>query len=120
MDTTEFAEGLYWTPKLVEASPVKVGVVITDAKPEDSKYGAQLVCDVSINKKIKRWAMNRDSVANMHKIGVDSKSWIGKRVHFQVLTVNGKQRIIGLPVMPKAALVVEEPEEPIEDETEFQ
>jgi hypothetical protein len=99
MDTTEFSEGQYITPKLVNESQQKIGVILGEARPEDTKYGKQLSVNVELNKKIKTWNMNRDSVKNLQRLGTNSESWIGKKVTFTVVSVGGKDGVIGMPVM---------------------
>lgn len=99
MDTTDFSEGRYITPKLVNDSPVKVAVILGEATPEDTKYGKQLAVNVEFNKRIKLWNLNRDSVRNMQKLGFDSQMWIGKKITFTVVSVNGKERVIGMPII---------------------
>lgn len=99
MNSQEFAEGRYINPEIVMGSQTKIGVIITDCTVEQSQYGPQLICTVEIDKKQKLWQMNRDSVKNMQQIGIDTSSWVGKKVKFQVVSVNGKQRVIGMPMM---------------------
>ena len=99
MDTTEFSEGQFVTPKLVSDSPVKIAVILGEARPEDTKYGKQLTVNVEFNGKIKVWRLNRDSVKNMQQIGVNSEGWVGKRITFSVVTVGGKERVIGTPII---------------------
>ena len=98
MDTTNYSEGQFVTPLLVTQSPTKVGVVLSEARPEQTRFGEQLTTEVSIDAKIKSWNLNRDSVKNMQKLGVDSNLWVGKKVRFTVVTVSGKESVIGDPV----------------------
>jgi hypothetical protein len=99
MDTTEFSEGQFITPQLVIESPTRIGVIIDEATPEKTDYGMSLVCKVSIDTKIKKWRMNRDSVKNMRTLNTDSKFWIGKKVLFLTALIQGKERVIGSPVI---------------------
>jgi len=99
MDTTCFSEGQFVTPALVTASPTKIGVVLSEATPEKTDYGEQLVCNLSVDQKIKKWRMNRDSVKNMQQLGLDSRNWVSKRVRLSVLSVGGKERVIGVPII---------------------
>ena len=99
MDTTDFSEGQYLTPKIVFDSPIKVGVILGEARPEETKYGKQLTVNVEFNKRIKIWRLNRDSVKNMQQLGNNSESWIGRRVNFSVVSVNNKDRVIGNPIL---------------------
>jgi hypothetical protein len=96
MDTTNFSEGQYITPKVVTESPQKICVVVTEAKPIVTKYGEQLSCEVQFNQQRKIWNLNRDSVKNLATtFGKDSINWIGKKVQFTVISVAGKDRIVG-------------------------
>lgn len=97
MDTTEFAEGEYLTPELVRNSPTKLGVVLNEASGEDSNFGKKLVCLIELDKKKKKWTLNRDSIKNMQQLGTDSRYWVGKAVKFQVFTLKGKESIVGTP-----------------------
>lgn len=105
MDTTNFSEGQYITPELVNMSPSKQGVVLSEAVPTKTDYGEQLCCNVEIDRKIKTWRMNRDSVKNMQPLGSDSKNWVAMRIRFTVVTVNGKQRVIGMPIGNKDVML---------------
>jgi hypothetical protein len=99
MDTTEFSEGQFVTPELVTKSPTKICVIKSEATPEKTDYGYQLVAVVDIDFKTKKWRINKDSVKNLQQnIGYDSKSWIAKKVRLNVITVSGKDRIIGMPI----------------------
>ena len=99
MDTTDFSEGQFLTPKLVSDSPIKIGVILGEARPEETKYGKQLTVNVEFNKRIKVWRLNRDSVKNMQRLGNDSQLWVGQRISFSVVVVNGKERVIGSPLL---------------------
>ena len=100
MDTTNFSEGQYITPKVVNDSPQKLAVVLSEAKPVSTKYGEQLSCEVSFNKQVKIWNMNRDSVKNLATtFGRDSKDWISKKVQFTVISVAGKERVVGTGIL---------------------
>ena len=99
MDTTIYSEGQYITKEFVRASPTKIGVVLGEASPKDTKFGKQLSVNVEIDRKIKEWNLNKDSVKNMQQLGVDSMSWVSKRVLFSVISIGGKDRIIGTPII---------------------
>jgi hypothetical protein len=98
MDTTEFSEGKFITAELVKASPTKVCVVLDEAKPETTQFGESLFANVKIDGKNKVWRLNKDSVRNMHQIGIDSKSWIGRKVQLMTINVKGKETILGVPI----------------------
>lgn len=99
MDTTEFSEGQFVTPALVTQSQTKIGVVLSEATAEQTDYGKALCCNVSIDQKIKKWRMNRDSVKNMQQLGLDSKNWVSQKIRFIVVTAGGKEKIIGSPIL---------------------
>jgi hypothetical protein len=98
MDTTAYSEGQFITPEFVKFSPTKIGVLLGEATPEETKYGKQLTVNVEIDRKIKVWNLNRDSVKNMQQLGIDSSAWVAKRVRFNVVSVGGKDRVIGNPI----------------------
>lgn len=98
MDATDFSEGQYITATIVKESPVKIGVILSEAKPEDTRFGKQLTCNVSFNGKIKVWNLNRDSVKNLISVlGSDTSLWVSKKIIFSVMTINSKDRVIGVP-----------------------
>lgn len=99
MDTTEYSESKYITADVVKNSSSKIAVVIDEAKPQSSDYGDLLQCNVQVDGKNKIWRLNRDSVRNMHQISTDSKAWIGRKVQLMVITVKGKESVLGVPVM---------------------
>lgn len=99
MDTTNYSEGPYITKELVNNSPTKIGIVLGEATPEDTNFGKQLTVNVEIDRKIKKWNLNKDSVKNMQQLGIDSMLWVGKRIRFSVISVGGKDRIIGVPIL---------------------
>jgi len=103
MDATEFSEGQYVTSELVKASPTKVCVVIDEAKPEKTDYGESLHCKVQLDQKTKVWRLNRDSVRNMIRLGTDTRLWVGRKVTLMVVSVKGKEAVIGVPVMEVTA-----------------
>lgn len=99
MDTTEFSEGQYITAEVVKNSPSKLCVVIDEAKPERTEFGERLQVKVQLDQKTKIWRLNKDTVKNLHQFGVDSKFWVGKQVKLMVVTVKGKDCVIGVPVL---------------------
>jgi hypothetical protein len=102
MDTTIFSEGQYVTAEVVKSSPTKLAVVLDEALPQKTDYGESLQCRVNIDGKIKVWRLNRDSVKNMQALGVDSNTWVGSKVQLMVMTVKGKEQIIGMPIPASA------------------
>lgn len=102
METKEFLEGHYITVELVKDSPSKKSVVLTEAKGEETKFGNKLTCNVEIDGKEKVWRMNRDSVKNMRSICNDSFGWIGATVNFRIVSIGGKDSVVGIPEMKQA------------------
>ena len=99
VDTTTFSEGQYITPELVKSSLTKTLVVMDEAKPTKTDYGESLQCQVQIDGKNKIWRLNRDSVKNLHQVSTDSSRWIGKKIQLLVITVKGKDTVLGVPIM---------------------
>lgn len=99
MDTAEYAEDRYISTNVIRVSPTKIGVIIDEALPEKTDYGQSLICNVSIDAKIKKWRLNKDSVKAMQAVGQNSQGWIGEKVKFTVISVQGKERVIGTPVL---------------------
>lgn len=103
MDTTKYGESKYLTPQIIRESPQKtiekVGVIIGDCEEEDGKFGKQLAVKISIDQKIKIWALSKENVISMQKISKLSEDWLTKKVFFSVgTTKDGKDKIIGKPV----------------------
>lgn len=99
MDTTERAEGNYWTAEVVKAMPTKIGVVIDEAIDRDTDFGKVFCCQVEIAGKVKFWKPNRASIKNMHQIDTDSRKWIGKKVLFVISSDKGRDRLIVSPII---------------------
>ena len=106
MDTTEWSEGKYITAEVVKSSPNKIAVIMDEAKPEKTDYGESLHVNVQFNGKYKIWRLNKDSVKNMHQIGTDSRSWINRKVQFNVISAKGKEVVLGFPVLTEGVAPV--------------
>lgn len=98
VDTTKYAEGNNLTVEVVKNSPSKQCVVIGEAKPETTDYGEKLTVIVEIDGKQKTWRMNRDSVKNMQELGLDSRMWNAAIVKLKIVSISGKDSIIGVPM----------------------
>lgn len=96
MDATQYGESDYVTAELVKASSTKKVVVVGDAKTEETDYGVKLTVPVELDGKPKKYRPNKDTVKNLISVfGKDTKSWIGKTIDMQVITVMGKESVIG-------------------------
>jgi hypothetical protein len=102
VDATKYAESRYLTADMVEASPSKKVVILSDGREskdlDHPEWGERLEFDIEIDMKRKLWRMNRDTVANMLTIGPNTESWVGKVVNVRVYQVSGKKSIIGVPM----------------------
>src|SRR3990167_8137035 len=96
MDATQYSESDYITAEIVKASTTRKIVIVGEAKTEETDYGIKLVLPVEIDGKKKSYRPNRDTVK--HLIGAwkaETKAWIGKTVDLQVISILGKDSIIG-------------------------
>ena len=105
VDATQAMEGKYVNADLVRESPTKKCIIIDEGSYEEGDYGAKLHLSVEIDKKIKTWSPNKDSVKNIaEEYGRDTKAWIGKIIKLSVGKINGKDTVNGMPVpMPKVS-----------------
>ena len=101
VDTSQYIESQYLTAEMVRNSPTKVAVIIGEAKPEKTDYGEKLTATVEIDKKRKIWRMNRDTVKNLHEVSKESCDWNGMSIKLQVVSIQGKDSIIGVPQLKK-------------------
>lgn len=106
VDAKEFIEGRYVTPKLVNNSPTKKCVIITEPVGEVTKYSDnQLVCVVQIDKKMKTWQINIETAENLStKYGTETQNWVNKVVNLKVVSISGKPltsgargKVVGTP-----------------------
>lgn len=98
MDATQFAEGEYINADIVRHSPTKLIKILGAGKSENTEYGLKLTLPVKIDDKPKIWRPNRDSVRNIINVfGKDTESWIGKQVDLSVITIMGKDSVVGVP-----------------------
>lgn len=100
MDTKKYAQGDKLTIDFVKSCPVeqRVGVIVSDAEEEQTKFGGKLCVRVNINGLLLKWTMNQTSVKNMQSISSDSLHWLSKPVCFTIITgKDGKEQLIGSP-----------------------
>jgi hypothetical protein len=98
MDATQYGESDFITTEIVNASKTKKIVVIGDAKVEETDWGSRMELPVEIDGKKKRYRPNKDTIKNcIRSYGVETKGWLGKTIALTVMTVAGKDSIIGSP-----------------------
>ena len=98
MDATQYAESDYITAKIVQDSKSKQLVITSDAKAEETEYGQRLTMHVEIDGKKKTYRPNKDTIKNLISVhGADTKSWLGKVLKLNVISVMGKDSVIGTP-----------------------
>ena len=100
MDTKEYAESNYVTVQLVKDSPTKRAKIISDASVTEAEFSGKKVkrieFSVEIDGKTKTYSPNKDTLKNIHSVlGFESRNWLNKNIGFRVLSVNGKDSIIG-------------------------
>lgn len=96
VDATQAAESDFITADIVKASPTKKILVIGDGKYEETEFGTKLEIPVEIDSKRKRYRPNKDTVKNlMASLGKDTKQWLGKVIDVQVISIAGKDSVIG-------------------------
>jgi len=105
VDTREFLEGNYISVDLVKASKTKKLFVLGEGEAEDTEFGRKLTLPVEIDTKKKIWRPNKDSISNMQHLGGNSKNWVGAEVHLRIVTMRGKECVLGVPTMNKEEVV---------------
>lgn len=106
VDATKAMESSYINADLVRESPTKRAVIIDGGGYVMGEYQGKtyekLELTVEIDKKMKKYAPNRDSVKNISSAyGADTEAWVGNVVKLQLAKLNGKDSIIAIPVSPK-------------------
>ena len=101
MNTNEFIESAYITADIVRNSPSKHLNILNEAQGEETDFGHRLTCTVEIDGKEKKWRLNKDSICNMRNLGTDSKAWIGAKVKLNIVKIQGKEAVVGYPIMEK-------------------
>jgi len=99
VSTEKALETDFMNADLVKNSPSKKLVILGEGKYEITDFGEKLTLPVEIDSKKKTWRPNRDSIKNMQMLGKDSQAWVGKAIQLQILTIKGKEAIIGFPHM---------------------
>ena len=107
MDTTEFAEGQFLNPELVETSPTKKVVIQNEGTREINKFGnPSFSVNVLLDGKSKAWTLRQDHVKSLRTaFGYDSKFWVGQTINLRVVTLNGKKTIVAIPEVVKVEAV---------------
>ena len=97
MNATEYGESDYITAEIVKASPTKNLTILGDAKVEETDFGSKLEIPVEIDSKKKKYRPNKDTIKNLCQVlGAETKAWIGKTIHVQTVSINGKDSVIGV------------------------
>lgn len=97
VDTTRASEGKYMNADMVKLSPTKKCVIIDEGEYVEGDYGEKFQISVEIDKKIKIWSPNKDSLKNIQEVaGMDSANWIGKIIKLSTLKVRGKDTVNGV------------------------
>lgn len=99
IDVTKYAESQYVKVDLVRESPSKQITFLSAGKEVETKYGTRLEFQVSMDKKIKCYSPNMQSVKNLKDAwGSDSNMWLTKIAKLTIeLTEQGKETIIAVP-----------------------
>lgn len=105
MEIGNLIDGKWITVDLVKKSDKKVAVVITEGvmKPVefDGKKSERLAIIVELNGNQLEWQPNKDSLMNMaNAYGRETRLWVGKRVIFNTTVMNGRELVIGQPLLP--------------------
>jgi len=101
VDSTDAMESRYLTADLVRESPTKIISFLDEGLYEETDYGKKLTLLVEIDGKQKIYRPNRDSVSNFQVFGKDTMGWLGKQAKLQLIKIQGKDSILGLPISPK-------------------
>lgn len=97
MDATQYAETDYITAELVKQAKIKKAVIIGEVKAEATDYGEKLTCPVEIDGKRKTYRPNKDTIKNLiSALGSDTKAWLGKTLILNVISVMGKESVLGV------------------------
>ena len=98
MNAKGFGESDFITAEIVNASKTKKIVIIGEAKTEQTDWGERLELPVEIEGRKKRYRPNKDTIKNLIRaFGEETKSWLGKTLDLSVMTIAGKDSIIGSP-----------------------
>lgn len=98
VDATRATESGYMNADLVNNSKTKTLVILEAGKYEDTDYGEKLTIKVEIDGKPKTWRPNKDTCSNIaKKHGMDTITWVGKKITLSVIKMMGKETIAGVP-----------------------
>ena len=100
MNIQESLEGDYINTKLVNDSTTKKCIIIGAGKIEEGEFGRKPTFPVEIDGKSKTWRMNRMTLENMSFVlGVETIKWLGVVVDLKVMTIKGKDCVVGYPAL---------------------
>ena len=106
VDASESCESQYVTVDLVRESKSKLLEIKDAGEYQETDYGRKLTFMVEIEGKKKIWRPNRDTCCNLKsKFGAETSKWNGAEINLQIIKVQGKDSVIGLP---KPATKIEE------------
>jgi hypothetical protein len=107
MDTSEFGEGQYLNPEMVEQSPTKKIGIQNEGTREINKFGnPSFSMTVMLDGKPKTWTLRQDHVKSFQSaFGKDSKLWIGQSATLRVVNIGGKKQIVVIPDVVKVETV---------------
>jgi hypothetical protein len=98
MDATQYGGSDFITTEIVKASKTKKLVIVGDGKAEDTDWGSRIEFPVEIDGRRKRYRPNKDTIKNCISLfGADTKGWLGKFIDVRVISVAGKDSVIGTP-----------------------
>lgn len=100
MNTKEFAESEYLNPSIVKESPTKRAVILGKIESIDVTFQGKtfnkLSMEVEIDGKKKTYRPSKDTIRNLHNtLGYESNQWLGRTLLFKIITVMGKECLIG-------------------------
>jgi hypothetical protein len=103
VDVTQAMESSFLTVDLVRDSPTKKCIIITEGEYVDAEYQGKkytkFELEIEIDKKIKKWSPNKDTVKNIsEEYGKNSKLWVGKLIKLSIGKIAGKDTVNGIPI----------------------
>ena len=101
MDMTNYVESESINLDFVKSSPTKKGILLSSGVMAPTKEGQMKPKFlVEIDGKQKYWTMNKNTAKNLSMMfGNESNGWVGRKVEFTVGVVNGKEAVIGKPMV---------------------
>jgi len=103
VDSRKALESEYVTVDSVKNSKTRTLVIIDSGEYEDTEWGERLSFKVNMDGSTKIWRPNRDSIKNIqNSFGYNTESWVSKLVSLSVVSMKGKEMVIGVPSMVQA------------------